>query len=68
MDESNEEKVIRFDLFRDNFQYAFNQLDETYKNNSNVKFFFDEDWNLLANLNGESIYFAPNKRIWLKVL
>ena len=62
-----EEKVIRFDLFRDNFQYAFNQLEAHYKTNNKVKFFFDEEWNLLASLNGESVYFASNKRTWVKI-
>ena len=66
MDELDE-RVIRFDLFRDNFQFAFNQLENHFKINKEVKFFFDQDWNLLAKLNDENIYFAPTKRAWIKI-
>lgn len=66
--EELDERVIRFDLFRDNFQYAFDKLEDHFKTNKNVRFFFDEEWNLLAKLNDESVYFAPDKRAWMKIL
>ena len=61
-----EEKAIRFDLFKSNFQYAFNKLDDDFKENHDVRFFFDEDWNLFASLNDARLFYTPTKG-WIKI-
>lgn len=61
-----EEKAIRYDLFKNNFQYAFSKLDDDFKENHNVRFFFDEDWNLFASLNDERLFYAPAMG-WIKI-
>ncbi len=66
MDEQ-EEKVIRFDCFRQNFQRAFNSLEDHIKVNRSVEFFFDADWNLMARLNEEKLFYARTKGSWIKI-
>ena len=58
-----------FDLtsFKNRFSVAHSALSENYKNNIDIYFYIDNNWNLCGKHDEELIVFDPRQCMWNKV-